>query len=163
MFTLRTHGDSVICLVVRPRGGTHPKQMESYASNLIAVPITRYNGAAVQNVSMINGQWTSNKSDEISDVIKDMNLDAETSLTGNDSDQKHFAEVTTAGYSFHHAAQIHKKAGGISILLRDFLKCETHLCFQAKSFEIYQLTFISEGISVRLAIIYRLYINKKTA
>ena len=82
-------------------------------------------------------------------------------LTGNVSDQKIVGDVTPAGYSFHHAARIHKKGGGVGILLRDSLKCETHLRFQAKSFENYQLTFISGGISVRVAIIYRLHPTKK--
>jgi len=61
-----------------------------------------------------------------------MDLDAlaitETWLTGNVSDQKHVGDVTPAGYSFHHAAQIHKKGWGVKILLHDSLKCETHLC-----------------------------------
>jgi len=46
---------------------------------------------------------------------------------------------------------------GVGILLRDSLKCETYLRFQAKSFETYQLTFTFGGISVRVAIIYRLH------
>ena len=69
----------------------------------------------------------------------------ETWLTGNISDQKIVGDVTPAGYSFHLAARIHKKDVGVGILLRDSLKCETHLRFQAKSFENYQLTFISGG------------------
>jgi len=87
-----------------------------------------------------------------------MDLDAlvitETWLTGNISNQKIVGDVTLAGYSFHHAARIHKKGGGVFILLHYSLKCETHLRFQAKSFENYQLTFVSGGISVHVAIIY---------
>ena len=163
LLALRPYGGNTICLAMRPRSGKHPKQIGSDASNLITVPITPYNGTAVQNVSicLINCQSICNKSDEISDVVKDMDLDAlvitETWLTGNVSDQKIVGDVTPAGYSFHHAARIHKKGGGVGILLRDSLKCETHLRFQAKSFENYQLTFISGGISVRVAIIYRLH------
>jgi len=41
-------------------------QMRCDASNLITVPITPYNGTAVYNV----------KSNEISDVVKDTDLDA---------------------------------------------------------------------------------------
>ena len=67
--------------------------------------------------------------------------------------------MTPAGYSFHHAAQIHKKGGRVGILLPDSLKCESHLGFQA--FENYQLTFVSGGISVRVSIIYRLHPTKK--
>ena len=61
---------------MRPRSGKHPKQIESDASNLITVPITPYNGTAVENVSisLINCQSICNKSDEISDVVKDMIL-----------------------------------------------------------------------------------------
>ena len=81
-----------------------------------------------------------------------MDLDAlvitDTWLTGNVSDQKIVGDVTPAEYSFRRAAQIHKKGGGISIIFRDSLKHETHLHFQAKSFENYQLTFVSGGISV---------------
>ena len=51
----------------------------------------------------------------------------ETWLTGNVSDQKIVGYVTPAGYSFHRAARIHKKGGGVGILLRDSLNCETHL------------------------------------
>jgi len=41
------------------------------------VPITPYNGTAIQDVSigLINCQSICNKSDEVSDVIKDMDLD----------------------------------------------------------------------------------------
>ena len=79
---------------MRPSSEKHPKQIGSDASNLITVPITPYNGTAVQNAStaLINCQSICNKFDEISDVIKDMDLDAlvitETGLTGNVSDQK---------------------------------------------------------------------------
>jgi len=69
--------------------------------------------------------------------------------------------VTKAGYSFHNAARIHKKGGGVGIALHDFLKCETHLRFQAKSFEKFQLTFVSGRMSVRVAIIYRLHPSNK--
>jgi len=78
-----------------------------------------------------------------SDVVKDMDFDAlvieETWLTGNVSDQK---------------------SGG-NILLRDSLKCETHLRFPAKCLEIYLLTSVIEGISVRVAIIYRLHQHER--
>ena len=79
------------------------------------MPIAPYNGTAVQNVSigLINCQSICNKSDEISDLIKDMDLDAlvirDTWLSGNVSDQKIVSNVTPAGYSFHHAAWIHKQ------------------------------------------------------
>ena len=75
-------------------------------------------------------------------------------MTGNVSDQNIVGDVTPAEYSFHHAARIHKKGGGVGILLRDSLKCESHLQFHAKSFENYQLTFVSGGIRVRVAITY---------
>ena len=164
---LLAYGGNTICLAMRPRSGKHPKQIGSDASNLITVPITPY-GTAVQNVSigLINCQSICNKFDEISDVVKDMDLVAfvitGTWLTGNVSHQKIVGDVIPDGYSFHHAARIHKKGGVVDdILLRDSLKCETHLRFQAKSFENYQLTFISGGISVRVAIIYRLRPTKK--
>ena len=94
LLALRPYGDNTICLAMRPRSGKHPKQIGSDASNLITVPITPYNCTAVQNVSIgvINCQSICNKSDEISDVVKDMDFDAlvitETWLTGNVSDQK---------------------------------------------------------------------------
>ena len=65
--------------------------------------ITPYNGTSVQNVSigLINCQVICNKSDEIYDVVKDMNLDAlvitETWMTGNVSDQKIVGDVTPVG------------------------------------------------------------------
>ena len=119
---------------MRPRSGKHPKQIGSDTSNLITVPVTPYNGTDVQNcIGLINCQSICNKYDEVSDVVKDMDLDAivitETWLTGNVSEQKIVGDVTPAGYSFNHAAGIHKKG--------DSLKCETHLRFQAKCFKNY--------------------------
>ena len=58
------------------------------------MPITPYNATAVQNecFALINCQSICNKSDKISDVVKDMDLDdlviTETWLTGNVSGQK---------------------------------------------------------------------------
>ena len=82
-----------------------------------------------------------------------MDLDAlvitETWLTGNVSGQKDVSDVAPADYVFHHPARIYKKGRGVGILLRDSLKCETHLCF------------FTEGIGVRIAIIYRLHPTKK--
>ena len=46
----------------------------------------------------------------------------------------HVDDVTPAGYAFNHAARMHKKGGGVGILLHDSLKCETHLRFQTKYF-----------------------------
>jgi len=115
--------------------------MWSDGSNLITVPITPYNSTAAQNVSigLINYRLICNKSDDISYGVKDMDIDAlvitETWLTSNISDQKIVGEVTPAG---------------VSILLCDSLKCETHLHFQ--SFENYQVTSVSGVISVHVVI-----------
>jgi len=74
---------------MRPRSGKYPKQIGFDANNLITVPITPYNGTAVQhvNIGLINCQPICNQSDKISDVIKEMDLDVlvitETWLTGN--------------------------------------------------------------------------------
>ena len=57
-------------------------------------------------------------------------ISTETWLTDNVSDQKC---VNLAGYSFHYAGRMHKKSGGVGILLHDSLKCESHLRFQARS------------------------------
>jgi len=56
----------------------HQKQKQSYVSNLITLPIISSNGVALQNetIGLIICQSTCNKSDEISDVVKDVNLDA---------------------------------------------------------------------------------------
>jgi len=116
LLVFRPYGGNTICLAMRPRSGKHPKQIGSDASNLITVPITPYNnGTAVQNVSigLINCQSICNKCDELSDVIKDVDLDAfvitDIWLTDNVSDQKIVGDATPPGYSFHHAARIHKK------------------------------------------------------
>ena len=51
-------------------------RLSSDACNLINVPITPYNGTAVQSISigLINCQSICDKSDEKSDVVKDMIL-----------------------------------------------------------------------------------------
>ena len=90
-----------------------------------------------------------------------MNLDfdafviTETWLTGKDSDQKIVGDMTTEGYTFHRAPRTHRKGGAVSILLRDSLKFQQHPCFQSSSFENYQLTFTSVGVTVRVAVVYR--------
>ena len=158
LVALHPYSSNTICLAMRTRSGKHPKQIGCNATNLINVPITPCNGTAVQNVSIgiINCRSIFNKSDETSDVVKNKDLDAlaiaKTWLTGNVSDQRIVGDVTPAGYSFHHAVRIHKKGGGVCIIIRDSLKCETHLRFQAKSFENCQLTFVSGGMSVRVTI-----------
>jgi len=78
LLALRPYGAITICLSMRPRIIKHLNLMGSDVSNLITVPITPYNGKAVQNVSIgyIKCQPICNKSDEISDVVKDMDLDA---------------------------------------------------------------------------------------
>ena len=50
-------------------------------------------------------------------------------------DQTTLGDVTSAGYSFHHAARTYRKGGGDSILIRDSLMFEKHSHFQARSFE----------------------------
>ena len=46
------------------------------------------------------------------------------------------------------------------MLILDTLKFEKHSRFQARSFENYQLTFISGDVSVRVVIVYRLRLAK---
>ena len=63
---------------MNPRSGNHRKQIGSNASYLTTVPITSSNDTALQNVSigLINCLSTCNKSDEISNSVKDTDLDA---------------------------------------------------------------------------------------
>jgi len=49
---LRPYDGNTICLARRPRSAKHQNKIGSEASNLITVPITPYNGTAVQNVSI---------------------------------------------------------------------------------------------------------------
>ena len=116
-------------------------------SDLITLLKTPYNRTAVQNVSIgiINRRSSCNKSDEISDVVKDMDLDAQfTWLAGNVSDQEIVGQVTPTGYSLHHAEFV-LKVGEVGSPIRYSLKCGTYLHSKAKSSENYQLTFVSGG------------------
>ena len=72
LLALRSYGGNTICLAMRPRSGKHSKQIGFDASNLITVPITPY----IVSIGIISCQSICNKSDEISDVVKDMDLDA---------------------------------------------------------------------------------------
>jgi len=103
------------------------------------VPITPYNGTAVQNVSigLINCQSICNKSDEISDVIKDMDLDG---LVITDT-----WRCDSSWIFIPPCISDSQERWGVGIFLRDSLKCETNLHFKARSFENYQLTFVSVG------------------
>ena len=61
--------------------------------------------------------------------------------------------MTPAGYSFYHTARPHRGVG-VDKLIYDYLKSEKHFHFQATSFENCQLTFMSIGVSARVAIVY---------
>ena len=93
----------------------------------------------------------------IGDVVGDVDFDAlvvtEAWLTGGD--------VTSAGYSFRHVDRTHRKCGEVGIRIRDSLKFEKHYRFLARPFENYHLTFISSGVSVWVAIMYRLHPTEK--
>ena len=69
---------SIICSAIRPHSWKHSKRIGYDVHNVIDVPITQSNGAAMQNVSvgLINCQSICNKIDVISDIVRDMNLDA---------------------------------------------------------------------------------------
>lgn len=45
----------------------------------------------------------------------------------------------------HSIMRLEVKMGVFSIFVGDSLKWESHLCFKAKPFESYQLTFVSQG------------------
>ena len=114
LLVLRPYRGNSISLAMHTSKETHPKQMGCDPSYLINVPLTPYYCTSVENVriGLINCESMCNKSDEISDVVKDMDIViTETWLTGNVSDQKIVGDVTPAGYSFHHAVRIHKKVG----------------------------------------------------
>jgi len=74
LLALLSHRSNTIYLAITPPSEKHPKQMGSDASNLLISP---YNSTSVQDVSigLINCQSICNKSNEISDVIKDMDTD----------------------------------------------------------------------------------------
>jgi len=82
------------------------------------VLITSYNGTAAQNVSagLVNSQSICNKSDEISDVVKDMNLGA---FVITQTWVKIVGEVTPAGYSLIVQPEFTRKVGGVAIFLCD--------------------------------------------
>jgi len=145
LLALRHHEGDTIYLAMRPPSRKHPKQMESDASNLITMPITPYNGTAVPNIiiRLINFQSICNKSNELADIV-DAPFITYTWLTGNVSDQTIVGDATPAGYLFHYAARIYKKGWRVGIFIRNVLKYETYFHFKAKSFENYQLTFLSQ-------------------
>ena len=73
------------------------------------------------------------KSPEISDVVKNMDLDAviiiETWQTNNASNQKIVSDVTPVGYPFHYTARINKRVERVGILLRDSLSVKPICAF----------------------------------
>ena len=66
---------------------------------------------------VINCQSASNVEVGVSGLVA-----METWLTGGISEQVIFGDVTPAGYSFHHVAGAHRKAGGVGLLILDSLK-----------------------------------------
>ena len=90
-------------------------------------------------------------------IVKDMDIDTlvitETWLTGTVSDQKYFRLLTPAGYSFRHAAQIHKKGGGGGFLFPWF----SEVWNPSKVFLKLPTNFCIWGLSVRVATIYPLH------
>jgi len=153
----------------RTRRLKHHMQAGTNANNLVSVPLVPSNCTVKSkkplSIGLINCQSICNKCDEVADVVRDTDLDAlvitETWLTGTDSDQKVIGDLTVEGYSFCHSPRTHRRGGGIGFLYRDSLKIKRLPRFQAKSFENYQMTVMSSGTSLRIAIIYRLHPTKK--
>ena len=76
-------------------------------------------------------------------------------LTGNVSDLNIVGDVTPAEYSFHRAARIHKKNGGVGILPRD------SICAFRQVFWKLPNDICISGITVDVSIIYWLHPTKK--
>ena len=93
----------------------------SNAQNLVCVPGTPSYSKSVQKtplkIGLINCQSLCNKCVEVVDVVGEESFNAfvvtKTWLTGGISDQKIVVDVTSVGYSFYHAARIHRKVGGV--------------------------------------------------
>ena len=68
-------------------------------------------------IASINCQSLCNKGDEIVDVVGEVGFVTETGLTGGISDEKFVGDLTPAGYSFHHVTRIHRKCGGVDVLV----------------------------------------------
>ena len=94
------------------------------------------------------------KCDKVVDVVGDVGLRAlgftETWLTGDISDQRiNCLWCDICLFSLYHAARPHRKRGEFSTLIHNSLKSQKYSRFQIKSFENYQLAFISRNVSVQ--------------
>ena len=143
--------------------------MGSNANDLATVPIMPSTNIGTHqkplNTGLMNCQSIVNKYDDMVDIVSDVDFDAlvitETWLTDKYSDTKIIGDMTLQGYTFHHAPRTRRKGGGVGILLRDSLKFKKHPCFKTNSFENYQFTFTSGGVTVRVTIVYRLHPTMK--
>ena len=75
----------------------------------------------------------------LTNVFNSTSYISEVQLQNNGINCKPIQPILDKG-RHHQVAPIHTKGAGACILLRDYLKRETQLHFQANSFEKYQLT-----------------------
>ena len=109
LLPLILYGNKAVCLLMGRRRGKYPRRMGYNESNLITPPITTpfsRHGCTCSNVNidLINCHWICNKCDELSGVVKRVDLDAlsttETRLTAYVSDHPILGDDTPAGYTF---------------------------------------------------------------
>ena len=170
MTSLQPHGGNSICLPMRTRCGNHPKQMASDASNLITVPITLYNGKAVQNVSiglikifgrsllnlityrMLLRTW----------ILMLLSLQI---LGWLDMFQTRKLLVMWLQLDIHSIMQFWftRKVGQSAYVSLIIWSVKTICTFRLSHYEKFQLTLVSGERSVRVALIYRLHATKKNS
>ena len=105
----------------------------------------------------INCRSVCNKASEVSDIIKDHDVDlcalGETWLKGDDRDKPVVAELLPDGFKIEHMARA-KRGGGVALVFREHISVAQKRRSNWESFE-YMECLVQTNVPLRLVIVYR--------
>ncbi len=134
-------------------------------NNLIYVPRTTSN--TKKDAGIRFALWNArsmrkkNKSTAFCDFVITERLDClaftETWLRGDTRDNRVLADMerTLPNFKFHHIHRVHKKGGGVGVLVRDGLQVRMKEQYEFQSMECMNLQISSASTSLELVVIYR--------
>ena len=86
----------------------------------------------------------------------DLLVVTETWLRGDESDDYCTREICPRSFSFYHLPRLDSNGGGVGVLVKNHFKVEQSVTGpQYASFEYMELQLRSDGIPVRLVVVYR--------
>lgn len=128
--------------------------------NLLTVPVkSDHVWSNKLTLGYCNARSVKNKTQEINDLICDNKLDilciTETWMTGSPLDDLICNELTPPGYKIVHVPREQGRGGGVAVIYRSSLKCQSQSKHRPASFEALELLLSTKSDCIRLCVIYR--------